>query len=74
MGRLEQVIQSFDDRKKLLLIWLLGLLFALCLLYMAYKIRNHSKIGLIALTTIGIFLGIVMTFSLIITVMLGINW
>ncbi len=70
---MEQIFPFFDDRKKLLFIWLAGLLMAIILLYIAYKIRNHSKVGLISLITIGIFLGIVMAFFIVITIMLGIN-
>ena len=66
---MNQSIQLFSERKDPLFIWVIGIFFSVCLLYVAYKMRNSSKLALITLTTTGVFICIITLFATIVTLM-----
>lgn len=67
-------IQSLGVQRDQLFFWVLGIFFSVCLLYMAYKLRNKSKIALITLTTTGVFICIFAMFATIVTLMTRISY
>lgn len=71
---MDELIQSFEDRKGLLLVWFIGLIFAIVLIITGVKVKTKSKSSGIILMLLGIILSLIMLVLMYVTFILGMNF